>query len=229
MKKRELYPIVMVDIAIFSVDENGLRVLLVHRANKPRKGLWALPGGCLEPDKDANLEAAAHRVLIEKIGVDTPHLEEVCTFSGKDRDPRGWSISVLFFALLPRDQVHAVVKAKVDAVEWKDARGHGLVLAFDHDTQLNRALDVLKRKVERHALPLKLMPVHFTLTALQRTCEAILGRPLDKSVFRRRLKADLEKQLPEVPDLVEVVGVEERGHQRPAKLYKAREGFAFLE
>jgi 8-oxo-dGTP diphosphatase len=229
MNKRELYPTVMVDIAIFSVDETGLRVLLVHRANAPQKGLWALPGGFLKPEVDIDLGAAARRVLIEKIGVDTPHLEEVCTFSGKDRDPRGWSISVLFCSLLPRDQVHAVVKAKVDAVEWMDARDHGLTMAFDHAAHLNRAIEVLKRKVERHALPLQLMPAHFTLTALQRTCEAVLGHELDKSVFRRRLKADLEKQLPEVPDLIEVVGVEERGHQRPAKLYRAREGFVFLE
>jgi 8-oxo-dGTP diphosphatase len=226
--RRELYPTVMVDIAIFSVDQNGLRVLLVHRANEPQKGLWALPGGFLKPDVDANLEAAARRVLIEKIGVDTRHLEEVCTFSGRDRDPRGWSISVLFFALLPRDQVPAVVKAKVDAVDWVDARNHGLGMAFDHDAHLSRALDVLKRKVERHALPLQLMPEHFTLTALQRTCEAILGHELDKSVFRRRLKVDLEKQLPDVSDLVEVEGLKETGHQRPAKLYKARDGFTFL-
>ncbi|MCF8212079.1 MAG: NUDIX hydrolase [Rhodoferax sp.] len=227
--RRELYPSVMVDIAIFSVDESGLRVLLVHRANEPQKGLWALPGGFLKPDVDATLEAAARRVLIEKIGVDTPHLEEVCTFSGKDRDPRGWSISVLFFALLPRDQVQAVVKAKVDAVEWVDARNHGLAMAFDHSDHLNRAIDVLKRKVARHALPLHLMPTNFTMTALQRACEAILGLSLDKSVFRRRLKADIEKQPPEIPDLVEVAGATETGHQRPAQLYKAREGFVFLE
>ena len=227
--QRELYPAVMVDIAIFSVDENGLRVLLVHRANEPQKGLWALPGGFLKPDVDVNLESAARRVLIEKIGVDTPHLEEVCTFSGKDRDPRGWSISVLFFALLPRDQVQAVVKAKVDDVNWVDARNHGLAMAFDHEMHLTRAVDVLKRKVDRHALPLHLMPEHFTLTALQRTCEAILGHELDKSVFRRRLKPEIEKQPPEVSDLVEVDGLKELGHQRPAKLYSAREGFVFLE
>lgn len=227
--QRELYPAVMVDIAIFSVEENGLRVLLVHRANEPQKGLWALPGGFLKPDVDVNLESAARRVLVEKIGVDTPHLEEVCTFSGKDRDPRGWSISVLFFALLPRDQVQAVIKAKVDDVQWVDARNHGLAMAFDHSEHLSRAIDVLKRKVARHALPLHLMPTNFTMTALQRACEAILGLTLDKSVFRRRLKADIEKQPPEIPDLVEVVGATETGHQRPAQLYTAREGFVFLE
>ena len=227
MNKRTLYPTVMVDIAIFSVDENGLRVLLVHRASEPQKGLWALPGGFLKPELDDNLEAAARRVLNEKIGVEASHLMEICTFSGKDRDPRGWSISVLFYALLPRDQVTAIVKTKVDAVEWMDARDHGLPMAFDHEVHLKKAIDVLQSKVARHALPLHLMPEQFTLTALQRTCEAILGQALDKSVFRRRLNADLEKQPDQLPDLVEIVGAVETGHQRPAQLFRAKDGFVF--
>ena len=73
--QHELYPAVMVDIAIFSVDENGLRVLLIQRANEPQKGLWALPGGFLKPDVDANLESAARRVLDEKIEQITKYSE----------------------------------------------------------------------------------------------------------------------------------------------------------
>lgn len=229
MKKRELYPTVMVDIAIFGMDESGLRVLLVRRSNEPEKGLWALPGGFLQPDQDANLEAAARRVLDEKIGVNIPHLEEVCTFSGKDRDPRGWSVSVLYFALLPRDQVHAVIKNKVDSVEWVDARDHGLPMAFDHDVHLKQAVSVLKRKVERNVLPLHLMPEHFTLTALQRTCETILGYALDKSAFRRRISPDPAKLLQQEPEIVAVADAQERGRQRPAQIYRARNGFKFME
>ena len=81
------------------------------------------------------------------------------------------------------------------------------------------ALGVLRSKVECHALPLHLLPAPFTLTALQRTCEAVLGRPLDKSVFRRRLK-DSE-------DLVELAGELMVRPQRPAQLYRARDGFVF--
>ena len=229
MKKRDLYPTVMVDIAIFCVDDNGLQVLLVQRSNEPEKGLWALPGGFLKPDEDASLESAARRVLDEKIGVVIPHLEEVCTFSGKHRDPRGWSIGVLYFALLPRDQVTAAVKKKVDAVLWVDARGHGLTMAFDHDAQLNKALSVLTAKVERHVLPLHLMPAQFTLTALQKTCETILGYALDKSAFRRRLHPDPARFPAHVSELVKVEHAQERGRQRPAQIYKAREGFVFME
>jgi len=47
----------------------------------------------------------------------------------------------------------------------------------------------------------------------------VLGRPLDKSVFRRRLK-DSE-------DIVELVGEFVLGAQRPAQLYRVREGFVF--
>lgn len=229
MKSRELYPAVMVDVAIFCVDDDRLQVLLVQRKNEPEKGLWGFPGGFLMPQEDANLEAAARRVLADKIAFDLPHLEEVCTFSGKDRDPRGWSIGILYFALLPRHQVTAAVKNKVDAVKWVDAKDHGLAMAFDHDAQLQKAVSVLKRKVERHVLPLHLMPEQFTLTALQKTCETILGYALDKSAFRRRINPDSIKIRGQESELVKVENAQERGRQRPAQIYKAREGFLFME
>ena len=121
-----------------------------------------------------------------------------------------------------------MVGDKVDAIEWVDARNHGLTMAFDHDAHLKNAVNVLKRKVERHALPLQLMPEQFTVTALQRTCEAILGHSLDKSVFRRRLKPDPDKRPEHESDLVKV-DAKELGRQRPAQLYRARDGFVFLE
>jgi ADP-ribose pyrophosphatase YjhB (NUDIX family) len=219
MTSTTLFPLVVVDVTLFSVDESGLRVLLVKRALEPQQGLWALPGGVLKPDQDADLEAAARRVLRNKIGVDVSHLEEIRTFSGPERDARGWSIAVLFCALLPRDQVQAVIRNKVDALEWAEASKSSHLLAFDHSKQLAAALHILRDKVDRHALPLHLMPEKFTLTALQRTCEAILDRSLDKAVFRRRLKGST--------DLIETDEYE-RGLQRPAQLYRARSGFTFL-
>jgi 8-oxo-dGTP diphosphatase len=219
ISKRELYPTVLVDIALFSVEEGILRLLLVRRSQAPEAHRWALPGGILEPTEDLSLEAAARRVLRKKVSVDVPHLEEVRTFSGPDRDPRGWSISILFYALLPRDQVNALIKDKVEKVEWVAASAPGRDLAFDHDAQIAAALDVLRNKVERHALPLHLMPENFTLTDLQRTCEAILERSLDKGVFRRRIR--------ESPALVPVDKTVVGAH-RPAQLYRACDGFTFM-
>lgn len=219
---RELFPLVLVDVALFSVVDDRLKVLLVRRAEDPHAGKWALPGGILKPDVDADLASAAHRVMRGKLSVDLPHLEEVCTASGSNRDERGWSVSVLYLALLPMDQVQAVVGEKIKALEWIDPSAMTSVLAFDHGILLARAMKRLRQKVERHALPLHMLPEKFTLTQLQRTCEVILGRDLDKSVFRRRLK--------EVhgSDMMEVVGEMQRGLQRPAQLWRAADRFEFL-
>lgn len=215
---RELFPLVGVDIALFSVDQGRLQVLLVRRAEEPAAKQWALPGGILKPHLDNSLEAAARRVLAHKVSVELPLVEEVCTFSGPDRDPRGWSISVLFYALLPRDKVKALVRNKVEALEWVDATAPGHRLAFDHAQHLTAAVQKLRAKVDAGKLPLHLLPEKFTLTQLQKTIEAILGREVDKSSFRRQLKNS--------PALVELDEYE-RGAQRPAQLFKATEWFRF--
>ena len=216
---RILDPLVSADVAIFSADKGKLRVLLAKRTHEPAALEWALPGAVLKPDEDADLHATACRALQEKVSVTVPYLAQVGAFSGSHRDPRGWSISVLFYALLPSDQVNAVVNNRVEAVEWADADQPGYRLAFDHDLLLTAALQMLRDKVERHSLPLHLLTNRFTLTALQRTCEAVLGRSLDKSVFRRRLKAS--------EDLVPLFDEFVVGSQRPAQLYRARDGFVF--
>ena len=215
---RELFPLVSVDIALFSVDQSRLQVLLVKRAEEPAAKQWALPGGILKPHLDDSLEAAARRVLAHKVSVELPLVEEVCTFSGPDRDPRGWSLSVLFYSLLPRDQVNALVRNKVEALEWVDASLPGHQLAFDHAQHLTAAVAKIRGKVDAGTLPLHLLPEKFTLTQLQRTIEAILGRELDKSSFRRQLKSS--------SDLVELDEYE-RGAQRPARLFRASDGFLF--
>lgn len=215
----KLFPLVSADVALFSVEDARLQVLLVKRAQEPHLGRWALPGAVLKPDLDRDLEATARRALRDKVSVEVPHLEQVGMFSGADRDPRGWSIGALFLALLPRDQVQAIVRSKVEAVKWADADTAGRGLAFDHVLQLATARQALRDKIDRYALPLHLLPERFTLTELQHGCEAILGRTLDKSVFRRRLKTS--------EDIVEVADEFARGAQRPAQLYRARQGFSF--
>ena len=59
------------------------------------------------------------------------------------------------------------------------------------------------------------MPAQFTLTALQKTCEAILGCALDKSTFRCRIHPDPDRFPGHVPELVKVKDAQERGRQRP--------------
>jgi ADP-ribose pyrophosphatase YjhB (NUDIX family) len=222
---RQLHPLVSADVALFSVGEDCLQVLLVRREQAPAAGSWALPGAILKPQVDQDLEATARRALREKISVEVPYLEQLRTFAGARRDPRGWSLAVLHYALLPRDQVQAAVRSAVDQVRWFDADAVTRPLAFDHALQLTLARSALRQRVQERALPLHLMPEHFTLTQLQRVCEAILapgaGLPfrLDKGAFRRRFAKS--------PDIVKVPGAFEHGAQRPAQLFRVAPGFRF--
>jgi 8-oxo-dGTP diphosphatase len=216
---KKLFPLVMADIALFTVQGRRLQVLLVKRQEAPAAGEWALPGGFLLPDVDQDLDATARRVLLRKTQVDVPYLEQVTTVSGPSRDPRGWSVATLYYALLPHDQIDAVRGEKTEAVAWCDARTPEHACAFDHADLLARAVTALHEKVQRHALPLHLLPAEFTLTELQHACEAIHGHALDKSVFRRRIRDD--------PSLVALPGQFLHGAQRPAQLYRKIEGFRF--
>lgn len=219
-ERKRLYPIVNADVALFTLDaESRLRVLLIQRANNPAPKGWALPGGLLNPEVDQSLDDTALRVLANKTQIALPHLEQVVTHSGPDRDPRGWSVSTLYYALLPSDQVPAVAGNKTEAIEWADPENPGHRLGFDHALMLTKALTTLRNKVARGALPLHLLPPQFTITELQHACEAILGRDLDKGAFRRQLKNS--------DALVEVPGEFVRGPQRPAQLFRAAPNLQF--
>ena len=216
---KELFPIVAADVALFTVLEDTLRVLLLQRENEPQSGAWALPGALLDPDLDSSLEHTARRALAAKTRIEIQHLEQVSVFSGRDRDPRGYSVGVLFYALLPVDQAPAVAGAKATDTVWSDVAHLRRSIAFDHREMIDLATTRLRQKVSRLVLPLHLLPAKFTLTHLQRVCEAVMGRRLDKSSFRRRLRSD--STLVEVPEEFEV------GAYRPAQLYRAVRGFRF--
>lgn len=214
-----LFPLVTTDVALFTLIEQRLRVLLVQRAEAPSVGDWALPGGILNPDEDGDLEATARRVLVTKTRVNVRQLEQVATFSGASRDPRGWSVSALYYALLPSDQVTAVAGERTEAILWADPESSAFTLAFDHAVLLEKALKQLRDKVERGALPLHLLAEKFTLTDVQRACEAIAGRPYDKGAFRRQIKNH--------PALVAIEGEFLGGAQRPAQIYRTAPEFFF--
>lgn len=219
LQMKILYPIVAADVALFTVHKDALSVLLVQRDNEPQTNAWALPGALLKPETDLSLEHTARRALASKTRVEIPHLGQVSVFSGLDRDSRGYSLGVLFYALLPTDQAPAVAGAKAKDVAWSAVSNLKRPLAFDHRKMIDLATARLRQKVERLMLPLHLLPEKFTLSQLQRVCEIVLDKRLDKSSFRRRLKSE--------ETFMEVAGEFERGANRPAQLYKAVPSFRF--
>jgi ADP-ribose pyrophosphatase YjhB (NUDIX family) len=208
-------PLATVDVVIFSVRDDALRVLLVQRPageDEPFPNFWALPGGFVDIERDRDLEACAMRKLKEKTAMVSPYLEQLGSWGSAGRDPRGWSATHAYFALLPAVSASGTLAA--DA-QWFQV-GAGRVkprLAFDHGDILETAIQRLRSKVEYTSLPAYLMPVEFTLPDLQKVYEIVLDRPLEKSAFRTRMLA---------ADLIEPVAKMRKGPNRPAQLYRLK-------
>lgn len=185
-------PLVSVDVLIFSLLDDALKVLLVRRPDDPKDpfpGRWALPGGFVDVSRDHTLQDCAARKLEEKTGVSTPYLEQLGSWGGATRDPRGWSATHAYFALihLPADQAEAGGPGLADS-QWLEIDEAGRRrLAFDHSQILAAAISRLRGKVEYTSLPAFLLPEPFTLPQLQLAYEVVLGRPMDKSAFRKRM------------------------------------------
>jgi 8-oxo-dGTP diphosphatase len=173
-----------VDIVIFTVRDRTLQVLLVKRGIPPFKGQHAIPGGFIHEGE--SLEAAALRELYEEAGVRNVFLEQLYSFGDPQRDPRGRVITVAYYALIASDKFSLV--AGSDAVEagWFPLSNLPL-LAFDHRHILDYAVERLRNKLEYTTVGFELLPEKFTLSQLQAVYEAILGRPLDKRNFRRKI------------------------------------------
>ena len=208
-------PLTTVDIVIFAIRDDALQVLLVQRGrdeSEPFPGAFALPGGFVDIDRDRDLEACARRKLKEKTGVVSPYLEQLCSLGSATRDPRGWSATHAYFALLPG--------SAADGALAPDAQWFALVsgkvkprLAFDHGQIVESAVQRLRSKVEYTSLPAYLMPQEFTLPELQRSYEIVLDRPLEKSAFRTRMLS---------ADLIEPIDKLRKGPNRPAQLYRLK-------
>lgn len=126
------FPRVTVDVVVVRQQEGRPRVLLVRRARPPFAGRWALPGGFVEPDEP--LEAAARRELREETGLEPDHLEQLYTFGDPGRDPRGWTISVAYLAVLHDEEAQVrqpCSGSDAAAVGWFDLDDLP-PLAFDH-------------------------------------------------------------------------------------------------
>ncbi len=211
-------PLTTVDVVIFTVREGELQVLLIQRDQHPFRGLWALPGGFIRLKEDADLKATAHRKLAEETGVDASYLEQVASVGNAKRDPRGWAVTVVFFALLPASSLRLSHGKGTRAAQWvRVEQGEvALPLAFDHAALIALALERLRSKVEYTALPVHLLPESFTLKELQDVYELILGRPVNKAAFRRRIdKAGILEELP---------GQMRYGSNRPAQLFRVKPG-----
>jgi 8-oxo-dGTP diphosphatase len=145
------------DVVVVVAIDHGYRVLFVKRAHDPFEGMWALPGGFVEPTETVG-EAAA-RELLEETSLAGVAIEELGCWSKPGRDPRGWVVTIAHLAVIPEDRMRDA-KAGDDAAAtaWLELRVEEggerfelvhegtpvTALAFDHRDILAAAVRRLK-------------------------------------------------------------------------------------
>ena len=199
--------------------DQRLCVLRAVRSNDPFAGHAALIGGYVHADSDNSLEDTARRVLREKAGLTQLYVEQLATFSGPDRDPRGWSASVAYFSLTPFAALEpALDRPGLELVPVDASTG----MPFDHDAIVAAAVTRLRSKGAYSDLPARFLPDSFTLAELHRIYQISLGEQINIDAFRRKV---MER------DFLEPTGERRRdqGASRPSALYRLKNSSAIFD
>jgi 8-oxo-dGTP diphosphatase len=204
-------PSVAVDVALLTVVDDGLAVL-VHKAHEGyAAGKWSLPGTFVHEHE--LLADAALRALRDKGGVEGASPQQLRVFDALDRDERGRVVSVAHVDLVP--------VIRLDGGDLVPIDGHKVVLPgrqrrlpFDHDEIVAEAVDWARGVYRERPDPHGLLGDEFTLYQLRKLHEAVLGpeQTPAKDTFRRQME-----------EWVQETGRLSTGSVgKPAKLYRRR-------
>ncbi|MEU3527043.1 NUDIX domain-containing protein [Streptomyces sp. NPDC038707] len=206
-----------VDLVILTLREGRLCVLLVERGEAPFQGMLALPGGFLNHAGEEILDAA-HRELREETDLTAGwvHLEQLATYGGAGRDPRGRVVSVAHLAIAPGlpEPVAGTDAADAAWVPAEAVLSGEVELAFDHHRIVADGIERARTKLESTALATAFCAELFTIAELQQVYEAVWGAELDTRNFYRKVQA--------VEGFIIPAGSGRRSTGgRPARLYRA--------
>lgn len=203
MKASEYLSHLAYDSVVFGYHDGNLKILIMEYHNT---GFFALPGGFVRVEED--LDHAVRRGLKERTGLDQIFLEQFHAFGNRARfqpdvmrtileanghSPAGdyaWIldrfISVAYYALIDYRYVTPQPDALSDSCAWY-AVNQLPPLILDHTEIVTTALTTLRNNLDRKLQQGHLLPEKFTMNDLQRVYEAILGTPLRRTSFQRRI------------------------------------------
>lgn len=200
-------PAIAVDVILFTIKDNDLKVGLIRREEEPYFGKHALPGRFVRYEEPIEETARMALKLKGKVNPEVVYLEQLYAF-GQDlyRDTRIRTISIVYYGLVDA----AKIDFQKSAFTW-----HSVYelpgLAFDHAQIIGTAVQRLRENLMKSDLAFQLMPEEFTLTELQKAYEIILHQALDKRNFRKKIM--------EMGILHDVHKKKMEGVHRPAELY----------
>ena len=175
---------VAVDCIVFGFEKGKLKLLLGKRKMDPGRGELSLYGGFVGAEE--SLSDAANRVLQNLTGLSNLYMKQVGAFGNIDRDPGERVISITYCALINVKDYDDNLRMK-HGLEWVNL-DELPKLYSDHNIMVNKAITMLRRRINTEPLSFNLLPDLFTLTQLQHVYETILGEEIDKRNFRKRIK-----------------------------------------
>lgn len=187
-------PSVAVDVLIFTIEDDTLKVVLVKREEFPYKGCLALPGVFVGIDE--SLDDAVKRGVKVETGLTDIYFEQLYTWGEVKRDPRMRIISVSYMALVSIDQLCAKAQ-KGDIHDYlypvEEILAQDCEMAFDHKEIIGYARERVKNKVEYSDIAFNFMPEKFTLPGLQKVYEILLDKALYKANFRKKVSCMVQE------------------------------------
>lgn len=207
---RHARPGIAVDVVLFAIINNNLKVALIKREDNPYFGKHALPGRFVRYEE--KIEDTARKALEAKGNINASNifLEQLYTFGQNlERDTRIRTISIVYYALIDSAEI---TKQAGNKFIWESVYKLP-ALAFDHEKIIKYALERLRDKLFASDFIAALMPSEFTLSELQNAYEIILNEKLDKRNFRKKV---LEM------DMLKKEKLKRVGSHRPAQLYSVK-------
>jgi len=154
------------------------------------------------------LEDVARRLIREVAHVEPAWMEQVGAFADGKRGASDAELSICYVAVIAQG---ADARAD-DECTWIAAGESPSALSPRQRVMLDRALGMLRARMDHAPIAFRLLPNVFTLSDLQQTYELLLGRRLHKASFRRALQAAF---------LVEPTDSwRSEGRGRPAQLFR---------
>lgn len=210
--KRFPRPNVAVDLALLTVlpeaDGEPPRLAVLMQPHPTDSNGVALPGRFLR-DRQRAVDGMGD-VLKEKVGLDVGPTRPLLLgiYDDPARDPRAWTISLAHALALPYAEL-ADAHGELLPVDLQGRLLTRRTVLFDHAEMVHQAAKAIRERYERRPDPDGLLADPFTLTELRRVHEGVLGEPLRRDTFNRRMT-----------DHLVVTGGERSDGGRPAQIFR---------
>lgn len=179
-------PSVAVDLLIFTIEDEELKVLLINRTEPPFQNHLSLPGTFVGMQE--TLDEAVTRCLHKKVGNNQVYFEQLYTWGDINRDPRMRIISVSYMALVQIQTLESALKANnCHLISVRTLLQNPTPLAFDHKKIIQYGRERIKNKAEYIPIAFQFLPDQFTLPQLQTAYEILTDKPLYKANFRKKI------------------------------------------